>query len=57
MTEKDRILGVDYADDVEGAYYRGELGDTPLIEQIMDDAAEAGMTHVAWRVSHIGKLT
>ena len=57
MTEKDRILGVDYADDVEGAYFRGELGDTPLIEQIMDDAAEAGMTHVAWRVSHIGKLT
>ena len=57
MTNKDRILGVDYADDVEVAYSKGELGDTPLIEKIMDDAVEAGMTHVAWRVSHIGKLT
>ena len=57
MTDKDRILGVDYADDVEHAFSRGELGDTPLIEAIMDHAAEAGMSHVAWRVSHVGKLT
>lgn len=57
MAMKDRILGVDYADDVEVAYRNGELGDTPLIEKIMDDAVRAGMTHVAWRVSHIGKLT
>ena len=57
MTDKDRILGVDYADDVEWAYHRGELGDTPLIEGIMDHAVEAGMTHVAWRVSHVGKLS
>ena len=57
MTNKHRILGVDYADDVEGAYERGELGDTPLIEAIMDHAAQARMTHVAWRVSHVGRLT
>jgi len=57
MTEKHRILGVDYADDVEASYDKGELGDRPLIEEIMDHAAEAGMTHVAWRVSHLGKLT
>lgn len=57
MTNKDRIIGVDYADDVEHAYERGELGDTPLIEAIMDNAVKAGMSHVAWRVSHLGKLT
>jgi hypothetical protein len=57
MRTGDRVLGVDYADDVELAYGRGELGDTPLIESIMDDAVAAGMTHVAWRVSHVGKLT
>ena len=57
MTAKMKVLGVDYADDVEAAFWRGELGDTPLIEAIMDNALEAGMTHVAWRVSHIGKLT
>jgi len=57
MTEKDRILGVDYADDVEAWYLRGELGDSRLIEQIMDNAVKAGMTHVAWRVSHVGTLT
>jgi uncharacterized lipoprotein YddW (UPF0748 family) len=57
VAEKIRMLGVDYADDVEIAYERGELGDTPLIEGIMDHAVEAGMTHVLWRVSHVGKLT
>ncbi len=57
MTTKDRILGVDYADDVEVAFRQGELGDASLIEAIMDHAAEAGMSHVAWRVSHLGKLT
>ena len=57
MAQKELMLGVDYADDVETAYQRGELGDTPLIEQIMDHAAMAGMTSVCWRVSHIGKLT
>lgn len=56
MAHKELMFGVDYADDVEGAYQRGELGDTPLIEQIMDHAAAAGMTSVCWRVSHIGKL-
>lgn len=54
---KERMLGVDYADNVEHCFRRGELGDTPEIERIMDDAAAAGMTSVAWRVSHLGKLT
>jgi len=54
---KQMILGVDYADDVETAFERGQIGDTPLIEQIMQDAASAGMTAVCWRVSHIGRLT
>ena len=57
MAQKELMLGVDYADDVEAAYQRGKLGDTPLIEQIMDHAVAAGMTSVCWRVSHIGKLT
>lgn len=54
---KELMLGVDYADNVEHAFRAGELGDTPLIQAIMDDAATAGMTSVAWRVSHLGKLT
>ena len=54
---KERMLGADYADNVEHAFRRGELGDTPVIEQIMDDAVAAGMTSVAWRVSHLGRLT
>ncbi|MFC1526733.1 hypothetical protein ACFL6X_07990 [Candidatus Latescibacterota bacterium] len=54
---KELMLGVDYADNVEHAFRSGELGDTPVIEAIMDDAAAAGMTSVAWRVSHLGKLT
>jgi len=54
---KTTILGVDYADDVEAWYARGMLGDTPLIETIMENAARAGMTAVYWRVSHVGRLT
>lgn len=57
MAEKDLILGVDYGDDVEGAFGRGELGDTPLIEEIMDHAVAMGATWVCWRVSHVGRLT
>ena len=54
---KELMLGVDYADDVEASYQQGELGDTPLIARIMDNAVKAGMTSIAWRVSHVGTLT
>lgn len=54
---KELMLGVDYADDVEEWYTQGELGDTPLIARIMDNAVKGGMTSVAWRVSHVGTLT
>ena len=57
MGNKELILGVDYGDDVEVAFQRGELGDAPLIARIMDNAVAAGMTTVCWRVSHVGKLT
>ncbi|MFW6038922.1 MAG: hypothetical protein ACOC9P_00415 [bacterium] len=51
------VLGVDYADDVEQAFQRGEVGDTPVIEAIMDHAVAAGCSVVNWRVSHLGRLT
>lgn len=41
MPRKDRAPGVDYAHDVEPASSRRELGDTPLIEEIMDNAVRA----------------
>ena len=40
MAEKLKVLGVDYGDDVQTATWRGEVGDTSLIEEIMDNAAE-----------------
>ena len=57
MTQKHRILGVDYADDVEHATGQGDPPDIPLIEAIADHAAQAVMTHLAWRVSCVGRLT
>ena len=44
MAEKELFLGVDYGDDVEDSYSKGELGDTALIARIMDNAAEASAT-------------
>ena len=57
MKNKELILGVDYADDMEASFRNGEVGDTKLIARIMDNAVNAGMTWVAWRVSDLGKLT
>ena len=57
MPDKELILGVDYNDDVSAAFERGEVGDTPLIEAIMDDAVKAGMATVCWRVSACGPVT
>ena len=54
---KELMLGVDCADDVEACYREGELDDTPLIARVMENAVRAGMTCIAWRVSHVGTLT
>jgi len=55
--EKEMIIAVDYSDNVVGANRKGELGDTPLIKQIMDDIKSAGGTAVCWRVSRSGSVS
>jgi len=54
---KELIIAVDYGDSVGIANRKGELGDTPLIKQIMDDIKSAGADAVCWRVSCVGFVT
>lgn len=55
--KKELIIGVDYSDDVGVAFRNGEVGATPLIRRIVDNAVAAGVTTVCRRVSGVGLLT
>ena len=52
--DKELIIGVDWGDDMSRANMQGEIGDTPLVRQIMENIKEAGATAVCWRVTGIG---
>jgi len=57
VPKKEMIIAVDYSDNVGGANRKGELGDTPLIKQILDDIKSANADAVCWRVSCVGFVT
>lgn len=54
---KKLIVGVDYNDEVQAVARKGELADTPVIKQMLDNIKSSGATGVCWRVSAAGFVT